>query len=292
MVVFKRPETRPGGRVHRPLRSTDPRRLGPYELAARLGEGGQGVVYLGRAPGGRQVAVKVLHAWLGEDRGARRRFAQELKAARKVDPFYTAHIIDAEITADLCYIVSEYIDGPSLRAVVKDHGPLSGGALRRLAIGMATALVAIHRAAVVHRDLKPSNVLLGPNGPRVIDFGMALLPDATGSSTGQHLGTPAYMAPEQINDSRMGPVGDVFAWGCTMGYAANGYPPFGTEYVPEIIQRILHDEPELGGLTGPLRSLVAACLRKDPVRRPTAWQLLEVLLGNAAGGRSVAPAAD
>jgi serine/threonine protein kinase len=265
------------------LRSTDPRRLGHYELAARLGEGGQGVVYLGRTPGGRSVAIKVLHAWLGDDLSARRRFAQELKAAQKVDPFCTAQIIDADFGAELCYIVSEYINGLSVREAVKEHGPLSGGELGRLAIGTATALVAIHRAAVVHRDLKPSNVLLGPDGPRVIDFGVARLLDAVAvSSTNPQLGTPAYMAPEQISDSQMGPAGDVFAWGCTIGYAANGFPPFGADYVPEIIHRVLYAEPELGRLTDPLRGLVTACLRKDPCRRPLAWPLLDALLGDAA----------
>jgi serine/threonine protein kinase len=287
MVISNEPETysgysrpppsRPG---LRPLRSGDPRRLGRYELTARLGEGGQGVVYLARAPGDRGVAVKVLHAWLGEDLSARRGFAQELKAAQKVDPFCTARILDADIGADLCYIVSEYIDGLSVREAVKEHGPLSGGALNRLAVGMATALVAIHRAAVVHRDLKPGNVLLGPDGPRVIDFGVARLLDTiVVGATNQQLGTPAYMAPEQISDGRTGPPGDVFAWGCTVGYAANGYPPFGADYVPEIIQRVLHAEPELGRLTDPLRGLVTACLRKDPCRRPLAWPLLEALLG-------------
>jgi serine/threonine protein kinase len=285
MVISKEPETysgdlrsRPGGPGLRPLRSRDPRRLGRYELTARLGEGGQGVVYLGQASGDRSVAIKVLHAWLGEDLDARRRFAQELKAAQKVDPFCTAQIIDADIGAELCYIVSEYIKGLSVREAVKEHGPLSGGALNRLAIGTATALVAIHRAAVVHRDLKPSNVLLGPDGPRVIDFGVARLPDTVVSSASPQLGTPPYMPPEQISDSRMGPAGDVFAWGCTMGYAANGYPPFGADYVPEIIHRVLYAEPELGRLTDPLRGLVIACLRKDPCRRPLAWPLLEALL--------------
>jgi predicted Ser/Thr protein kinase len=283
MVISKVP-------VRRPLRPIDPKRLGCYELTARLGEGGQGIVYLGRAPGGRDVAVKMLHAWLGEDRRARRRFAQELKAAQQVDPFCTAQIIDAEIGADLSYIVSEYIDGPSLREAVKGTEPLSGGALHRLAIGTATALVAIHRAAVVHRDLKPSNVLLGPDGPRVIDFGTARLLDGAWS-TSQHLGTPAYMAPEQIKDSRMGPEGDVFAWGSTMAYAANGYPPFGSDYVPVIINRILRDEPELGRLAEPLRGLVAACLDKDPGRRPTAWRILGALLGDATILSSPAPMA-
>jgi serine/threonine protein kinase len=291
MVISKGPETysgrppsRPGGSGLRSLRPGDPRRLGRYELTARLGEGGQGVVYLGRTPGDRSVAIKVLHAWLGEDMAARRRFAQELKAAQQVDPFCTAQIIDADIGADigaeLCYIVSEYIDGLSVRETVKEHGPLSGGALNRLAVGTAIALVAIHRAAVVHRDLKPGNVLLGPDGPRVIDFGVARLQDAIViSSTNPQLGTPAYMPPEQISDGRMGPAGDVFAWGCTMGYAANGYPPFGADYVPEIMHRVLHAEPDLGHLADPLRGLVTACLRKDPRRRPLAWPLLEALLG-------------
>lgn len=275
----RQPPRPQGDGDHRPLRFTDPRQLGRYELTARLGEGGQGVVYLGRAAGGRDVAIKVLHSWLGEDRGARRRFAEELRAARQVDPFCTARIIDAEVGADICYIVSEYIDGPSLRTAVNDHGPLSGGALNRLAVGTAIALVAIHRAAVVHRDFKPSNVLLGQDGPRVIDFGMARTLDTTGCSTGQQMGTPAYMAPEQIADTTMGPAGDLFAWGSTMAYAATGHPPFGTDYVPEIIHRIVHAAPDLGHrLAEPLRALVGACLHKEPAGRPTAWQLLEAML--------------
>jgi serine/threonine protein kinase len=268
---------RGSARAHRRLRSIDPRRLGRYEVSARLGEGGQGVVYLGTAPDGRPVTIKILHRWLLDDQRARRRFAQELRAARRVDPFRTARVIDAEIGADLCYIVTEYIDGPSLREVIKECGPLPDAPLACLAGGTATALAAIHRAAVVHRDLKPSNVLLGPDGPRVIDFGTARLLDAAGCSTSQHLGTPAYMAPEQINDSRLGPAGDVFAWGCTVGYAANGYPPFGADYLPAIISRILHGEPDLGRLDGRLRELVTACLRKDPGRRPTAGRLVDAL---------------
>jgi hypothetical protein len=266
--------------IHRPLRSTDPRRLGRYALSARLGEGGQGVVYLAEAPDGRYVAIKLLHASPVDDERGRRRFDLELRATQKIHPSCTAQVIDAEIDGDVCYIVSEYIEGSSLSEVVKEQGPLSGGSLERLAIGMATALAAIHRAAVVHRDFKPTNVLLGPDGPRVIDFGIARLLDTVGCSTSQLLGTPAYMAPEQIHGSRVGPASDVFAWGCTVAYAANGRPPFGGDYIPAIINRILHAEPDLGILESPLRDLVAACLHKRPDQRPTAQQLLLVLQNN------------
>jgi serine/threonine protein kinase len=265
--------------MSRPLRSTDPFRLGGYELTARLGEGGQGVVYLGCAADGQSVAIKVLHAALGDEDRAGRQFMRELRAARRIDSFCTARIVDAVIGDDVAFIVTEYVEGPSLREAIKQRGPLSGGELDRLAIAMATALVAIHRAGVVHRDFKPGNVLLGPDGPRVIDFGIARLLDTASSSQSQIMGTPPFMAPEQFGGERVAPAADVFAWGCTVAYAANGWSPFDGDYIPEIINRILNDEPDLGDLKGPLRDVVAACLHKKPRRRPAAHQLLARLLG-------------
>jgi serine/threonine protein kinase len=263
----------------RELRSIDPRRLGPYELIGRLGEGGQGIVYLGLETQGRQVAIKVLHASLSENPQARRRFIKEIQAARSVDRFCTAHILDTDLEGDVSYIVSEYIDGPSLRESISEHGPMTGGQLERLAIGTATALVAIHRAAVVHRDIKPTNVILGPDGPRVIDFGIARLLDTGPSSTSQMVGTPAYMAPEQFRGHKPSRPADVFGWACTITYAATGQTPFGSDYIPAIINRILNEPPDLGRLEGPLRELIASCLHKDPAARPTAPQVLARLLG-------------
>ncbi|MCO6011118.1 ABC transporter substrate-binding protein [Actinoallomurus purpureus] len=261
-----------------PLRANDPERVGAYALTGRLGEGGQGVVYLGQAPDGRQVAVKLLHAQFSGDTKVRARFAGELSSAKRVAPFCTARILDADVEGDTPYLVSELIDGPSLRQVVDAEGPRSGEALQRLAIGTVTALAAIHEAGIVHRDFKPSNVLLAADGPRVIDFGIARALDATGTLSSTAVGTPSYMSPEQISGHLVGPPTDVFAWACTMVFAATGSPPFGQDSIPAVMNRILSQEPYLGMLMGPLREIVAACLSKDPNRRPTAQMILLRLL--------------
>ncbi|GAA4628769.1 hypothetical protein GCM10023196_046520 [Actinoallomurus vinaceus] len=263
-----------------PLRANDPTRVGSYALTGRLGEGGQGVVYLGKAPDGEQVAVKLLHAQFSGDTKVRARFAGELASAKRVAPFCTARILDADVEGDTPYLVSEFIDGPSLRQVVDREGPRSGEALQRLAIGTVTALAAIHEAGIVHRDFKPSNVLLAADGPRVIDFGIARALDATGTLSSTAVGTPSYMSPEQISGHAVGPATDVFAWGCTMVFAATGNPAFGQDSIPAVMHRILNQEPYLGMLMGPLREIVTACLWKDPNRRPTAQQILLRLLSH------------
>ncbi|MEV4101761.1 serine/threonine-protein kinase [Nonomuraea sp. NPDC049649] len=251
-----------------PLRPGDPERLGPYRITGRLGQGGQGIVYHGHGPGGERVAVKTLTGDLD------RSFERELAAAQKVADFCTARVIAADLGHDPPYVASEYIDGPPLSAVA----PLRGAALMRLAIATATALTAIHRAGVVHRDLKPANVLMASGGPRVIDFGIARLVDSSTTSGGLS-GTPRYMAPEQFAGGPVGPAADVFAWGCTMVFAATGRPAFGGDALPAAIHRILHGEPDLSGLAEPLRGTVARCLAKDPARRPAARDLLLELLG-------------
>ncbi|GLY78115.1 ABC transporter substrate-binding protein [Actinoallomurus iriomotensis] len=263
-----------------PLRVNDPERLGSYRLTGRIGEGGQGTVYLAEDPDGEQVAVKLLHAQFSGDVKARARFAAELANAKRVAPFCTARIIDSDVEGDTPYLVSEYIEGPSLREVVDEHGPRTGGVLQRLAIGTATALAAIHEAGVVHRDFKPTNVLLAEDGPRVIDFGIARALDAGGTLTSTTVGTPSYMSPEQIAGEVAGPPTDVFAWAGTIVYAATGSPPFGQDSIPAVMNRIVHQEPALGMLMGPLREVVASCLAKDPRRRPTAQQVLLRLLSN------------
>ncbi len=260
----------------------DPASLGPYKLIGRLGRGGYGVVYLGETPASERVAVKLLQTQLAEAGGERDRFAREAAAAKQVARFCTAQVIDADIAGDQPYIVSEYVPGPSLQALVNEQGPLQGGALDRLAIGTATALVAIHQAGVIHRDLKPPNVLIGPDGPRVIDFGIARMMDRQATMTGHMLGTPAYMAPEQVTGAEITPAADVFAWGATLVFAANAMPPFGRDTLAALAHRILNEEPQLGALSGRLRSLVAECLNKDPARRPSASMLLMRLLGHDA----------
>ncbi|WP_169807490.1 serine/threonine protein kinase [Herbidospora mongoliensis] len=251
--------------------------IGGHRIVGQLGAGGQGVVYLGESPTGERVAVKVLR---GGDVGA---FLAESEMVRRVRTFCTAQVLETGVADGAPYIVSEYVDGPSLAFALAERGPLKGAELGRLAIGTMTALAAIHRAGVVHRDFKPANVLLGGDGPRVIDFGIAQLGGSTASDV---VGTPPYMAPEQFRGEPAGPPADLFAWGSTIVCAATGRPPFGTEPVPAVINRILNREPDLGGLDGDLRELVVACLDKDPAARPAAQAALMRLLGEqtAPGG--------
>jgi serine/threonine protein kinase/beta-lactam-binding protein with PASTA domain len=272
-----------------PLKTGDPARLGEYEIVGRLGEGGQGVVYVGVRPetGPEPYAVKLLHGPVGDEQDV---FLREVELAKQVARFCTAQVIDAGLDGDRPYIVSEYVDGPSLHREVAVSGPREGGALERLAIGTATALSAIHRAGIVHRDFKPQNVLLGPDGPRVIDFGLARALDAAATQSGRGAGTPAYMAPEQVKGAEINPAADVFSWGATMCFAANAHAPFGQDSIAAVLHRILTASPELGRLDGLLGMLVADCLAKDPRNRPTSRELLLALLddddGRWAGLRS------
>ncbi|WP_433249479.1 serine/threonine-protein kinase [Actinomadura nitritigenes] len=276
------------------LRPGDPARVGAYRVVGLLGEGGQGVVYQGIGPDQAQVAIKVLHARLGSDAKARERFAAELDHARQVAPFCTARVLDADLDGDQPYIVSEFIDGPSLAGVIASGDVPVGPALQRLAIATVTALAAIHEGGVVHRDFKPGNVIMGADGARVIDFGIARALEATGTLTSAIVGTPAYMAPEQISGEPVGPAADIFAWGCTIAYAANGRTPFGQDSIPAVMHRILHEPPDLGALDGPLYDIVGTCLAKQPHHRPTARDVLMRLLaapGAAAVDTAVGPSA-
>ncbi|MEV0388084.1 protein kinase [Nonomuraea sp. NPDC050643] len=250
-----------------PLAPGDPEFVARYRLLARLGEGGQGVVYLGQAPDGRRVAVKVL-------RHGDERLAKEIDAARRVEPFCVAQVLDASL-GGVPYIVTEYVEGPSLQ----EAGRHQGAGLQRLAVATATALAAIHRAGVVHRDFKPGNVLLGPGGPRVIDFGIARATDSSLTVTSSIVGTPAYMAPEQLAGAPVGTPADVFAWAGVIVAAATGTPPFGNDTMPAVIKRVLNDEPYVGDLAPPLREIVLDCLAKDPADRPGMEEVLLRLLG-------------
>ncbi|MGW0202595.1 protein kinase domain-containing protein [Nonomuraea sp. NPDC003201] len=265
-----------------PLREDDPATVGEYRLFGRLGAGGQGTVYLGQAPGGSPVAVKVLREGAGFDD----RLAKEIAAARRVEPFCIAQVLDASLGGPRPYIVTEYVDGPSLHQA----GRHSGADLQRLAVATATALAAIHQAGIVHRDFKPANVLLGPGGPRVIDFGIARAMDDALTHTSSIVGTPAYMAPEQLAGQSVGPAADVFAWASVMAWAANGTPPFGQDTLPAIINRILHNEPQLGDVPHPLRGVLYDCLAKDPHGRPTMRDvILRLLSGQNSGGQGPMP---
>ncbi|WP_326551557.1 serine/threonine-protein kinase [Micromonospora sp. NBC_01813] len=272
-----------------PMMPNDPRRLGDYELLGRLGEGGMGTVFLGRSPDGRLVAVKMLraeHAWDTEFRG---RFRSEVNRAREVPGFCTAAVLDADPDHETPYLVVEYVDGPSLSEVIRERGPLDGGTLHSVAVGVATALAAIHGVGVIHRDLKPQNVLFSLGTPKVIDFGIARALEVTSrhTKTNQMVGTVAYMAPERFDndsDRTVGPAADVFAWGVVVAYAATGRTPFSADSAAATAARILTQPPDLTGLSGSLRDLVARTLAKDPTERPTAHQLLDLLLEAETGG--------
>jgi len=263
-----------------PLEAGEPRRLGPYRVVGRIGEGGQGVVYLGINAAGERAAIKLLHVKFSGDTVARSRFAREARAAQRVASFCTAGVLDADLEGDTPYIASEYIEGRSLREVVEADGPLRGATLQRLAIGTATALTAIHHAAIVHRDFKPDNVLIAADGPRVVDFGIARIIDSSGTITSRAIGTPAYMAPEQISGADVGPHTDVFAWGATIAFAATGETVFEGGSIAVVLNRILNHEVDLGMMPEPLRGVVGSALAKSPATRPSADQLLLRLLGH------------
>ncbi|XVQ08583.1 serine/threonine-protein kinase [Spirillospora sp. CA-255316] len=273
------------------LRADDPRHLGPYRLLHLLGEGGQGTVYLGEDTGGGLVAIKILHARLADDARARRLFLREGSLAREVEPYCTARVLHAGVEDDRPYIVSEYIEGESLEDLVRRTGPRDRGSVERLAIGTAAALNGIHRAGIVHRDFKPSNVLLAPDGPRVIDFGIARAVASTTTVTSGVLGTPAYMSPEQVAGDEVGPASDVFSWAVTLTFAATGEPAFGADGIPAVLHRIINADPDLSAFPEHRRELLAACLDKEPVRRPTMAEVLTELHGGAPAPRPPAPAA-
>ncbi|WP_177227360.1 WD40 repeat domain-containing serine/threonine protein kinase [Nonomuraea pusilla] len=257
----------------------DPQRIGGYWLAGRLGAGGQGVVYEAYDAGGARVALKVLHG------GDRHRMEREAEAARRVASFCTARVLAVELDGPRPFIASEYVPGPSLRRAVTQGRRFAGDDLVRLATAVATALTAIHEAGVVHRDLKPDNVLLGPDGPRVIDFGIARTADMSLTRTGEVSGTPTYMAPEVLTGVRAGPPADVFAWGAVVVFAATGRDPFHADNLGGVMHRVLSSQPDLTGLPEPLAALVGAALSKDPEARPAARDLLLALLaGGMAGG--------
>ncbi|MFC6937700.1 WD40 repeat domain-containing serine/threonine protein kinase [Actinomadura yumaensis] len=255
----------------------DPRQLGDYWLAGRLGAGGQGVVYEAYGPDGARVAIKALHgAFTGA--GQRDMLAREVGAVARVSSFCTARVLASDLEGTPPYVVSEYVPGPDLQKSVEAGGPYAPGPLYRLAIGVATALVAVHRAGIVHRDLKPGNVLLGPDGPRVIDFGIARGEEMTRSATGVK-GTPPYMAPELFAGERASAASDVWAWGAVVLFAALGRHPFGSGSMVQVAHRVRTLEPDVAGLAEPLRSVVAAALAKDPAARPSAHEVLLGLIG-------------
>ena len=267
-----------------PLQQGDPPWLGNYQLTARLGAGGMGVVYLGKTSEGKQVAVKVLRPEYASDTEFRTRFRREVAAMVRVQNRYTVQVLDADRDSETPYLVTEYAEGPSLDEFVKTEGPLPPDALIRLASALAEALAAIHAAGVTHRDLKPSNVLLTDSGPMVIDFGIAQTADSVSiTRTGMAVGSPGYMAPEQII-GQAGQEADVFAWALIVSFASSGQPPFGPGQATAIMHRILNGSPDISNVPPRLLPLVQAAISRDPAARPTAVDLVRELAPGALGG--------
>ncbi|MFI1714012.1 PQQ-binding-like beta-propeller repeat protein [Streptomyces litmocidini] len=282
-----------------PLRGTgadryaeEPEYAGDYRLQACLGAGGMGVVHLASSASGLRLAVKVVHARYAEDPEFRARFRQEVTAARRVSGAFTAPVVDADPDAERPWMATLYVPGPTLADQVKRNGPLSPAELRRLTAGLAEALRDIHRAGVVHRDLKPSNVLLTDTGPKVIDFGISRPVDSDlHTETGKLIGSPPFMAPEQFQRPReVGPAADVFALGSVLVHAATGHGPFDSDSPYIVAYQVVHDEPDLTGVPADLAPLVARCLAKDPVERPTPAQIMRALLPPSYAAEAFIPA--
>lgn len=256
------------------LRREDPRVVGSFRLHRRLGAGGMGVVYLGSDKKGQRVALKVIRPDLAEDQEFRSRFAREVSAARRIRGGCTARLVAADLEAERPWFATQYVPGPSLHDKVADEGPLHAAEAAAVGAALSEGLVAVHEAGVVHRDLKPSNILLSPKGPRIIDFGIAW---ATGASTLTHVGTavgsPGFLAPEQVRGAAVTPATDVFSLGATLAYASTGDSPFGHGSSEVMLYRVVHEEPALHGVPDALAPLVRACLAKDPEDRPSTLQL-------------------
>lgn len=264
------------GRGIEPLAAGDPVRVSGFVLHARLGAGGMGRVFLGQSPGGRAVAVKVVHPHLAEQAEFRHRFVREVTAARAVSGAFTAPVVAAGPDDDPPWIATVYVPGPTLAEAVNRAGRLPEGSVWPLAAGLAEALQAIHVEGLLHRDLKPSNVMLAADGPRVIDFGIARTMDATMlTTTGAAIGTSGFMAPEQAEGGQVGLASDVFSLGAVLAFAATGAEPFGQGAALAVMHRVVTGEPRLDGARGPVRALITACLAKNPADRPTAAQLLD-----------------
>jgi len=263
------------------LQRGDPASVGGYQLLGRLGAGGMGQVFLGVSPSGRRVAVKLIHPMHAGTEQFRERFAREIEAARRVGGFHTAPVVDADPQADPPWMVTAYIDGPSLQEAVGRYGPLPPERVRALGAGLAEGLAAIHAHGLVHRDLKPGNVIVAEDGPRIIDFGIARAVDATGlTSTGTVVGTFSYMSPEQVRGDPVLPASDVFSLGCVLGFAATGRPPFGSDTAATVVFRIVGQPPDLAGLADQeLGALIEACLAKSPEDRPAVRAVLTALTG-------------
>ncbi|MFE1285307.1 serine/threonine-protein kinase [Streptomyces sp. NPDC058751] len=259
-----------------PLLPGDPERIASYRILGRLGTGGMGTVYAATDPGGRRVAFKVVHAQHAADPEFRARFHREVAALRRIGGPCLVPLVDAAPAADIPWLATDYVPGPTLQQHLATEGPLTGMQLHLFAAGTASALAVIHAAGVVHRDLKPTNVILAPQGPRVLDFGISHIADGTMiTRTGTMSGTPGWISPEQYRDGSVGAPGDVFVWGVLVAYAATGRLPFGSGAPDAVAFRVMREQPDLEGMPEELRGIVEACLVKDPGERPAADTLAE-----------------
>jgi serine/threonine protein kinase len=259
-----------------PLAPEDPREIGGYPLLARLGAGGMGRVYLSITQGGHALAIKIILPEHAQDEEFRRRFEREVAAAQRVQNLYTAQVVNADTKAPLPWMAAAYVPGPSLRQAVADHGPLPLPTVFRLVAGVAEGLAAVHACGIIHRDLKPANVLLAPDGPRVIDFGIAHAAAATSlTRTGQRIGTPAFMAPEQVRGRSATPATDVFALGNLAVFAVSGRSAFGEGNADALLYRIRNEPPDLDDCPDQLRAIVARCLAKNPAERPDLTEVMD-----------------
>ncbi|MFD5436313.1 serine/threonine-protein kinase [Kitasatospora sp. NPDC127067] len=285
MPVDMSPDSLPASTLFQPLQPDDPGEVGGYRLHARLGAGGMGRVYLSYTPGGRPVALKTVRPEFAQDTEFRWRFAQEVANARRIHGLYTAQVIDSGADADVPWLATAYVPGPSLQQVVREHGVLPVRTVLLLMGGIAEALQAIHGAAVVHRDLKPANVLIAADGPRVIDFGIARAADAVAlTGTGFRIGSPAFMAPEQALGRPATPATDVFALGSLAAYTAGGTQPFGEGPETTVLYRVVNEQPDLGHVPDDLHALLLRCLAKQPEDRPTPAEIIEAARNHPAAG--------
>ncbi|GGY36093.1 bifunctional serine/threonine-protein kinase/ABC transporter substrate-binding protein [Streptomyces anulatus] len=268
-----------------PLRSADPARIAGYRVLGRLGAGGMGVVLLGRSPGGALVAIKLIRAEYADDAAFRARFRREVAIARQVRNRWAVPVVDADTEAPAPWLATEFVPGPALSEAVGSGGPLPERGVRALGSMLAEALEAVHAAGLVHRDVKPGNVLLGLDGPRLIDFGIArALDDTVLTATDVIVGSPGFLSPEQAQGRRIGPASDVFSLGCVLVYAATGGRPFGSGPVEAMLFRTVHDTADLSALPPGLVPVVEACLSKDPEDRPAAADIRRAFAEDVSGG--------
>ncbi|MFE9578764.1 serine/threonine-protein kinase [Nocardia sp. NPDC006044] len=262
-----------------PLDPVEPKQIGRYRLLGELGSGGMGRVLLGVGPDGRLVAIKQVHQHLVTEEDFLPRFRREVRTSAQVSGAFTAAVVDFDVESENPWLASVFVPGVPLDRAVKEYGPLTQDELHKLAIGLASALQAIHGVGLIHRDLKPANVILAEDGPRVIDFGIARAVEGRSelTHTGSIIGSPAFMSPEQAQSLPLTPASDMFSLGAVLAMAAGGSSPFAGSSLPHTLYNIVHTDPDLSGLPSEVRELVSPCLSKDPKDRPTPAQLLDFL---------------